>query len=248
MVKIKLKKDANLKGTTMIEGFSGGTGLVGTIAANYIIEKEKMDPVGHIESNRFPPVTHIHEGRPQHPIRIYKHPDKNICILIGELIIPSEITQELSNKILNFAEEQEIEKIISIGGMRKTTGEKNSEKVYGITSKKELKKELEELDVELIKEGIAMGVSGVILAKAAEKQYPAISLLAESRRNLPDPEAAAEIVKKINKIFETDIDTDELKEKAKDIEQKTKKLVKRVKKAQKRYKESEEKPISPMYG
>ncbi len=248
MVQVKLKKNTDLKGTTMIEGFSGGTGLVGTIAANYIIEKEEMEPVGHIESDKFPPVIHIHEGKPQHPIRIYKHPKKDICVLIGELIIPSEITQELSNKILELTEEQGIEKIVSIGGMRKTTGKRDREKVYGITSKEDLKKELKELDVEPIKEGIAMGVSGVMLAKAAEKEYPAISLLAESRRNLPDPEAAAEIVKKINKIFEMEIETKELKEKAKDIEQKMQKLVKRVKRAKMKYKESEEKPISPMYG
>ncbi len=246
MIKIKINEDTDLEDTTMIEGFSGGMGLVGTISANYIVEKEEMEQVGQISSDKFPPVALIHEGKPNLPVRIYKHPEKDICVLIGELIVPGEITQKLSDKILEFAEEEGIKKIISVGGMRRTTG-KGEEDLYGIASTEETRKELEELEAEPIKEGVAMGVSGIMLAKAAEKEYPAMSLLAESRRNLPDPEAAADIVEKINEKFGTEIETEELREKAQDIENKMKKLVNRVKKAKKKYKESEEEPVSSMY-
>jgi len=247
MIDIKLKEKQDLEGTTMIEGFSGGMGLVGTIAANYIVEKENMNLIGHVNSDKFPPVTLINDGKPYPPVRLYKHPKKDICVLIGELIVPSEVTQDLSEEILEFAGKKEIKKIISIGGMRRTTGKKGKQKLYGIASSDKQKEQLENLDIELIEEGVAMGVSGIMLAKATERNYPAMSILAESRKNLPDPEAAAEIVEKINQMFDTKIETDELKEQAKDIEQKTQKFMKRIKKARKKYQESEKEPISSMY-
>ncbi len=246
MVEIKLTEDVDLSDHVLIEGFPG-IGLVGTIASSYLVEKEEMKPVGYVYSEEFPPVTPIHEGKPYFPVRIFKHPSKKIALLMGELIVPNEVIHQLSGKILEFAEEQKLKKIISIGGMATTQKKEEKKGVHGIVSQDNLKNYLKDHDVPLIKEGAAMGVSGQLIAKAAEKDFPTMSLLVESRRNLPDPEAAADLVEKLNELLDIDVDTEELREEAKDIEGKMKKMVKRMKKAKNKYKESSETAPSPMY-
>lgn len=246
-VHIKTTEDVSLEDHTLIEGFPG-IGLVGTIASSYIIEKEDMKPIAHIYSKKFPSITPIHEGKPYFPVRIFKHPEKNICLLVGELIIPNQLIHELSESVLSFAKEKGVNKIISIGGMATTQKSKEKKGVHGIVSMDNLKEELDTHDVPLIKEGAAMGVSGQLIAKAAERDYPTISLLVESRKNLPDPEAAADLVEKLNEMLGMDIDTEELREEAKGIEKRMKKMVNRMKKAQNKYSESGTEPSSPMYG
>lgn len=245
MVEIKLTKEVDLSDHTLVEGFPG-IGLVGTIASNYIIKKEEMTPIGYIYSEELPAVTPIHDGKPHFPIRIFKHPDKQIVFLTGELIIPNKLTHRISSKIIEFTEDQDIKKIISIGGMA-TTQKKGKKGVHGIISIEKLKKYMKEKNIPLIKEGAAMGVSGTIIAKATEKKLPVISLLVESRRNMPDPEAAADLVEKLNEMLEINVETEELRKEAQDVEKKMKKMVNRMKKAQKGEKKESGVP-SPMYG
>ena len=116
LVKIVLDKKVNLKDFTLIEGFPG-IGLVGTIAAGYIIEKRNMEPIGHIESRLFPPMAAIHQGKPYFPARIYKDKKNNFCLLISEFIIPSVVVHSLAEAILDFAKKQKIKQIVSLAGM-----------------------------------------------------------------------------------------------------------------------------------
>ena len=55
-----------LKSPVLVEGFPG-LGLVGTISASYLIEKLKMEPLGYIISEKFPPIAAVHNYRPLHP-------------------------------------------------------------------------------------------------------------------------------------------------------------------------------------
>ena len=70
MIEIKLFKEQNLKGYSLIEGFPG-IGLVGPMAASYMIEKLGMEYVGYIASDLFPPIAVVHDGQPMHTARIY---------------------------------------------------------------------------------------------------------------------------------------------------------------------------------
>ncbi|MCK4714600.1 MAG: PAC2 family protein, partial [Candidatus Aenigmarchaeota archaeon] len=58
-VEIVETKKYNLKSPYLIEGFPG-IGLVGTISANYIIEKLGMERFGYITSDQFSPLTSVH--------------------------------------------------------------------------------------------------------------------------------------------------------------------------------------------
>jgi uncharacterized protein len=241
-VKIVETAEFDLRKPTLVEGFPG-VGLVGTIAASYIVEKLQMQMCGYITSEKFPPIAAVHNKMPLHPARIYKSKKENLLVLFSEFIIPLHSIQELSEKILSWCIERNVKQIISLGGI---VVQGQQDVVFGIASTPELVKQLEEAGIKTIKEGATTGVSGVLLADCYSKGFPAISLLAESKPEFLDPMAAASVIEALKKIIPLRVSTDDLIAEAANIEGRMKELMYKARDAHNNYKKVEE--IGPMYG
>ena len=231
----------------LVEGFPG-LGLVGTISASYLIEKLKMEPLGYITGEQFPPLAAVHNRRPLYPARMYYSQKHDLIVFISEFVIPIGAVNELADKIYDFARKEKVDRIVSLGGIA-IKGEQDE--VYSIASLPELEKELEKLpSVKMIKEGATSGVTGVLLARGAVEGYPVISLLAESHEGYMDPKAAAMVLETLKDMLKIDFDTKALENEAKLIDSKVKEVMGKAKSAHTEYKKaSDESPsLGPMYG
>ena len=240
-VRIKEISKFDLKEPILIEGFPG-VGLVGTISASYIVEKLKMEPLGHIISEKFPPIAAVHNYVPLHPARIYKSKKHNLIVLFSEFTIPMGVIHHLSSEIIEWSAEHKVSSIYSLGGI---SIESEQKEVFGIASTPELAKKLETNGIKRIKEGATTGVSGVLLAECASKNFPAASLLAEAKPDFMDPLAAAMVLDKLNLLLNLGIDTSELVNESKTIESKIKGIMENAKVAHDHYKKVE--GLGPMY-
>lgn len=240
-VKITMVNDFELKQPTLIEGFPG-VGLVGTIAASYIAEKLKMEKVGYIISDKFPPLAAVHNYLPLHPARIYQSKKHNLAVLFSEFTVPISAVYPLSFEIVNWAREYKVKQIYSLGGIAMEGGEG----VYGIASTNELAETLKSKNVKLIREGATTGVSGVLLADCQVRGFPAASLLAEAKPDLMDPTAAARVLEKLKEIIGLDIDTKDLLSEAHEVESKMKEIIDNAKVAHEHYKKMDH--FGTMYG
>ena len=241
-VKIIETSEFDLKKPILVEGFPG-IGLVGTIASSYLVEKLKMDLLGHITSEKFPPIAAVHNKMPLHPARIYKSQKNNLLVLFSEFIIPLRSIHDLSDKILEWCIEREVREIISLGGIVLKGQE---EVVFGIASMPKLVEELEANGIKTIKEGATTGVSGVLLADCYSRKFPAISLLADSKPEFLDPKAAALVIDALKKLINIKVSTEELICESVNIEGRMKELMYKARDAHSNYKKVEE--IGPMYG
>jgi predicted ATP-grasp superfamily ATP-dependent carboligase len=84
--------------------------------------------------------------------------------------------------------------------------------------------------VKMIEEGVTTGVSGVLLAKCAAANFPAFSLLVESKSGYPDPRASAVLLQKLDSLIGMKIDVKALLEEAGLIETKMKTMLDQIKK------------------
>jgi uncharacterized protein len=232
----------DLKSPYLIEGFPG-IGLVGTISANYMVEKLGMEPFGHILSEKFSPIASIHNYAPLHPARMYKSKKHNLVVLFSELVIPMNTIYPLSQEILGWAKRHKCRQIVSLGGIN-IKGEQDA--VYGIASLPELSRMIEKKGVKLIREGVTTGVSGVLLADCATRNFPAISLLAEAHAEYMDPKGAAMVLDVLSDIINVKIDTHELLSQSKEIEGKVRQLLDQAKDVHEEYKKAT--GLGPMYG
>lgn len=244
-VKIHEVAPISLKNPVVIEGFPG-LGLVGTISASYLVEKLKMDLVGYITSDQFPPLAAVHNYTPQYPARIYASRKHNLIVLISEFIVPLPAIYDLTDAIWDFAKAKKASKIISLGGIAL----KNDDgKVFAITSNSKLVADLERHHlVSLIKEGATTGVTGLLLVRGNIENYPIISFLAPAHGNYMDPKAAAVVLEVLKSYLNLEFNTTELEKESALIEEKMKDVLQKGKAAHNHYQKTVEEHASTNLG
>ncbi|MCL4388365.1 MAG: PAC2 family protein [Candidatus Marsarchaeota archaeon] len=237
MIEIKMQKK-NLDGYTFIEGFPGA-GLVGPMAINYLIEKLKMENIGYLESDKFPPLISIHDDVPMHPVRVYISEKLKLVTIFAEFAIPIEMTFELSNTVYSdIIKKGGINRVVSISGIP-TQQEEVPKDVFGVASSKKLVKDvIEKNGLKPIGDGMATGVNALILGMAMNDSLDDINILVPINPALIDPEYAVLAIKSMNNILGVDIDTAELDKEAKLVESKVKDLMKKTKETHETYKKS----------
>ncbi|MGC8629268.1 MAG: proteasome assembly chaperone family protein [Candidatus Micrarchaeia archaeon] len=243
MMELKLFEDENLKGYTLIEGFPGA-GLVGPMAASYIIEKLKMRYIGYIDSDLFPPITAVHEGVPMYTARIYADPVNKLAVVLSEFTIPTNAVHDLGQELLSFVRKYGIAKIISIGGM---PSQQLSNNAYVIASDKELFEKALKSGMKPIEEGVIAGVSAILLTGAAQFNIPMIDILVEVNPEIMDPKYAEIAIGALNKLLNISIDLTELERETKEVEAKVREILKKTKETHEHYNKAAEAVEPPTY-
>lgn len=205
----------NWAGYTLIEGFPG-TGLVGTISAKYLVENLDFKEVGHLHSEVFMPIIRIHDGVPVFPSRIYVNDKYKLVVLISEQVIPRPFIPKVARTVVEWILQHEISRVVSLAGIQ--TGNKTDMKVYGIAANMNSKDLFKGLDVEVIEDGITTGITALMLLHLKESNVKAISLLGNVTLGA-DYKAAAELIKRLNKLMKLNLKVEPLYEQAKKTEQ-----------------------------
>lgn len=210
-VDIILKKEIPSKPSILV-GFPS-TGLVGSIALAYLIEKNKFELVGYIVSSDFAPLATIHNYNPLPPVRIYYSKDKNLLAILSEIAIPIGLSHELAEKIFKLAKELEAKQIISLGGI---SLKENENAIYLVGNKREeVEKYVEKKIGKSIREGATTGIIGSLLSLGEIYNFNTLAILAEANTEYADPRAALNALHALGKIFSLRIDTSELEREAK---------------------------------
>ncbi len=233
MIEIKLIKKIDLEGYTLIEGFPG-IGLVGPMAISYMVDKLDVDYCGYIESDKFPPLVSIHKGKPMPPVRLYVSKKNKFVFIFAEFSIPVDLVFELSESISKFVVANKLDRIISIGGTPypkdvTNSNEKDKNLIFGIASSDSLTKEIEKAGVESINEGVASGISALLLSNSMTKGINDLTLLVPVNPEIIDPKYAEVAIMAINKLLHLDIDITDLEKEAQSVEAKIKDLIKKNK-------------------
>ncbi|MEJ2242012.1 MAG: proteasome assembly chaperone family protein [Candidatus Bathyarchaeota archaeon] len=230
--------------TTMIIGLPD-VGLVGLIATSYLISELNLEEIAYMDSDLLPPVVVLHNGLPHAPLRIYGN--QKLIAVISELAIPAPAIYKIMRKIVDWAEEKKVKRIISMGGIplenRQTIKEP---KVFGAASDPKLLEFLNKKGLPTMKEGYIVGAQALSMRYSLSKNISAIAILSQSFYNYPDPQAAAITLKELSKISEIEIDVSKLLEKGEEIRLKARDIMKRTQQEMNKMQKSQEYDL-PLY-
>ena len=208
-------------------------GLISSIAGRYIIDTLKLEEVGTIVSKSFMPAAVIHNSRPSPPVRIYAGKKEcgvggscdQLVVIISEFMPPWDSVKPLVDKIFDWAKKKGCKIIVSFEGMH-VVDAKNP-KVFGVASTPEMKKTLQQYEIEEVKEGMITGDSGVFLYEGMLQKRDVICLLAEAHASYPDSRAAGLLLEKLDKMLpEIAINLEPLYKEADEIEKRIRDLIK----------------------
>jgi len=213
-------------------------GLVGLIATSHMISQLKMGEIAYVDSELLPPVVVLHEGLPYAPLRVFGN--GGLVATLSEAAIPAKAVQPIMRKLVEWGQAKKVKLMVSMGGMPVQERQDIAQpKVYGAASNQALLKALSDKGIEILKGGFMVGPYALIMRYCAERNVPAIALLAQSFYNYPDPEAAAAAIKELGKITGMSVDVSKLVEggeeirlRARDVMRRTEQELNRMKKTQ----------------
>jgi len=221
----------------IVDGFTG-FGLVGTIAAEYLLDHLKTKKIGKIWLSELPAMVAIHDGKVVEPIGIFYNEKYNLVIVHAVTAITG-MEWKVTDAIMDIAKDMKAKEIISLEGIGSTTPTKKPGAFYYSSHKVNAKK-WEGSGAKKLKEGIIMGTTGILFLKAL-KDIPVSSVFAETHSQLPDSKAAAKVIEILDSYLGLKVDPKPLLKQAEKFESKLKELLSQ---GDKLTKEQEKKKLS----
>ena len=204
-------KKTVLKSPIIFAGFVGA-GLVGPLSVGHIIDKLKMEEIGYLRSRYLPPSTVFIQGRLRHPFRLYSNNDGTICAIICEITLPFGL-HDIVSTILNWAEKNGSHEIVILDGVAAAT---HDNKAF-CAAEEDLCRVMESNDIKMIPQGFITGVAGGLLNECLVRKIQGVTLLVKASEKGADPLAAATLVEAVNRAYNMNIDTTDLRKYKKKI-------------------------------
>lgn len=221
MVSIALTKKP--KNVTLIEGFPG-FGLVGTITTEYLLQHLKFEQIGQLWLEEMPATVVIHDGMLVPPIGVFYNPEYNL-VLVHAITGTMGVEWMIADHIAEIAKQLTATEIITIEGVGAGEGAQETT-VFQYATNKKTEEKLKKLGVNVLKEGIIVGVTSALLLKT---NVDTVALFADTHSKLPDSKAAAKIIETLDMYLGLKIDPKPLLETAEKFEKKLQELLEKSK-------------------
>ncbi len=224
------------EGSSVLMGFPG-SGLVGSIALQYMVDQLEFSQIGSMNSKYFPPLAMMNRGVINVPVRIYEK--NSIAAIVADIPIHPMICYEVANGIMDWLMPFKVKEVVTIAGIITNEPEK---RVFGVATSDEALPRIQETTI-ILPIGSISGIASSILTECKVRDIHAYGLLGETI-NAPDPRASAAAIEVLNKMYDLGLDVQPLLEQAEEIESTMQKLSEQVQSAESMPKKEQ----LPMYG
>ena len=221
---------------TVLIGFPG-SGLVGSIALQYLVDQMDFEQIGAITSKHFPPVALMTKGVINAPVRLYEK--DHLVAIISDVPIHPMICYEVANGIMNWLGQFDIREVVTVAGIITNEPEK---RVFGVASSRETLQRIEDQTI-ILPMGSISGIAASLLTECKTRGISGLGLLGETV-NTPDPRSSAATIEVLNRIYNLNLDTKPLLEQAVEIEAAMAQIAEQVQKTE----AAPRREQLPMYG
>ncbi|MHA1552455.1 MAG: proteasome assembly chaperone family protein [Candidatus Heimdallarchaeaceae archaeon] len=154
----------------------------------------------------------------KHPYLMYANEEGTLLLITIDYPIPQEAHLVVAEGINNFIEKHiDAQQIICLDGIPVKL---RPEKPVVITAaEKTIADELKKYAVELYDHGVVLGLSGAFMSEALLREIIGVTLMTPATQDLPDPEAAVNLINVINDYYKLTIATEPLLQEAAKIKE-----------------------------
>jgi uncharacterized protein (TIGR00162 family) len=212
----------NLRNPTLICGFPG-SGYVGKLSINHMIEELKETPFANMFSSSFPTQVLIQPDGTIDLIKnvfyYFKGQTTDLILLSGDAQpVTPESEYEMAEEIANICQELGVKTIYTLAAYITGTFSKTP-KVYGTSTTPQIIKEFEKYGVSIMNIGSITGMNGLIIGVGKRKGITGICLLGETSGYVVDAQASKVVLETLMKMLDLKLDLAGISKKAQDTEQ-----------------------------
>lgn len=194
-------------------------GLVGTIAASYLVEHLGLEEVAYADSDMLPPVVVVQDSEPKQPIRIFGK--GMLAVVISEVPLLPKISYQLASELVVWSRAKQGRMVVGITGLpseaRVKSGGEETPAVLAVTNDAGLRKSIRSVGAQPFEHGLIASTYATLLKRCMSTGLPNITLLAESYAEFPDPGAAAAALEVLGRLVPISVDVEPLLKGAEDI-------------------------------
>ena len=181
----------------MIDGFPS-VGFSSVIATESMIHTSQFKLAGIIDSDIFPPISLIKDGKPNYPTRIFVNEELKVAAFLSHLAVEESIHRNIARKMLRWAKDQKISLIVSSVSVKST---ENNEEIIVVGSTENARKKIKELGLKTLNHGTIPGIPGVLLNEGSLTQQDVIVILFHSDGTSPDFRSSAKLCMVMSQII-----------------------------------------------
>jgi uncharacterized protein len=196
-IRIKELRPLNLEGGYLIDGFPS-MGFSSVIATESMIHTSQFKLAGIIDSDIFPPISLIKDGKPNYPTRIFVNDELKVAAFLSHLALEESLHRNVAKKMLDWAKNKKISLIISSVSIKSTDG---NEEVIAVGSTENATKKLIDAGLKVLKFGTIPGIPGMLLNEGSLTQQDVIVILFHSEGAGPDFRSSAKLCMAISQLI-----------------------------------------------
>lgn len=198
-------------------------GLVGSVAASYLIPKLEMELVATLETPHLPPVASVRDGRALSPVQMYASTYR--CGLDGEcdqLVVvradaapESHHAREVTSAVLEWCRSIEAAQVVCLEGADPRVG---TDRIFAARNVP-WTTDLGDMDVEVPPDGGLGGMAASMLVQGNARGIPVVCLYTAAEEDQADASAAARLITEVDALVPgIRMDPEPLHERAQELE------------------------------
>ncbi len=188
-IRIKELKPLNLEDGYLIDGFPS-VGFSSAIASESMIHTSKFELAGIIDSDSFPPISIIKDGKPNYPTRIFVDKDLKVGVFLSYLTIEQSLHRTVAKAMLKWAKKHKIGLIVSSVGIKSPHG---NEKMQAIGSTDSARAKITEAGLKVLEHGTVPGIPGMLLNEGCMTEQDVVVIIFHAAGKGPDFKSSAQL-------------------------------------------------------
>jgi len=189
-------KPISIEGGFLIDGFPS-TGFTSAIATESLINTSQFELAGVIDSDSFPAVSLIKNGKPNYPTRIFVNNTLNVAVFSSYLNLHQSLHKSMARFMLSWAKKHNVSYIISSVAVK---AQSQKETIIAAGSTDAARKKLEENDIKVLEHGTIPGIPGSLLNQGMLNDQNVIVVLFNSTQVAPDFKSSAQLCMAMSKL------------------------------------------------
>ncbi len=221
-ITIEYSSNPSLNKPKLICGLPG-SGYVGKLAIDHLIDKLHAEKFADVYSSSFPPQVSIQQNGTVDLVKnsfyFSKHDEHDLVFLTGDAQpVSAQGEYALAEEIIQICKKMNIDEIFTLAAY--ITGKfSESPQVFGTSTSKDVVDGFSKFGILGMNRGNITGMNGVIVGIAKQSSIVGSCILGETSGYVIDAKASKAVLESLCKILKITIDMSELEKRAKDTEE-----------------------------
>ena len=186
----------NVEEGYLIDGFPS-VGFSSAIATESLIHTSQFKLAGIIDSDSFPAVSIIKDGKPNYPTRIFVNNELKVAVFSSFLTLHESFHKQIARFMLGWAKKHNVSYIISSVAVKAPN---QDEKIIAAASTDAARNKLKEAGIDILEHGTIPGIPGALLNLGMLYDQNVIVVLFNSTEQGPDFKSSAQLCMAMTKL------------------------------------------------